>query len=164
MTLLEQILLSFITSIATAVFAYFLLWRQAKADLMKEYETRFNEKKWDAYIRLIRLFPKFEENNYNLYKNVLSPTPEAKIQFFNRDNEINDELNQIESEILLIGSDDVLYKFKKWRNHAHQFSYFDDGVMKLRTAMINAMREDLGKSKSDIDYSRLEEISSEFTK
>lgn len=163
MTFLDQVLLSVMTSLLTAFAAYFGFLRKAKVELMKDYETRFNEKRWDAYIRLVRLFPRFGAQYRSAtcsYNDQL--TPESKIRFLNLEKEIDHELNEIEAEILLIGSDKVLYAFILWRIYAHQFSFYDDGALKLRTDMINAMRFDLGKTKSLIDNDHLEELKREF--
>jgi hypothetical protein len=149
MTTLEQILISIFTALATATFAYFGFWRQAQAELRKEYETRFNEKKWGTYFSFTSLVSKLHQRNLLSY----SYDTDAKEKQARLDTVIKVEFEKIEPEIWLIGSPKVIQGFIKWKMVSMDDIFLDDEVrIKCLFDLIIAMRSDLGKEKADIDY------------
>lgn len=151
MSLIEQILLTMITTIATAIFAYFGFWRKAKAELQKEYESRFNEKKWTVYSKFVEMLATMDEIgsmvNSNLFRKI-----DDKAKFRELTHESDQKHMEIFNSILLIGSEDVVKKYLSWAKVGYNNPYYDEESVVLLVELINAMREDLGRKKSDIDY------------
>ncbi len=57
-TVLVSSVFSVVIALITAVVGSFLYVRQAKQDLQREYEQRFNERRWESYTRFGDLFTK----------------------------------------------------------------------------------------------------------
>ena len=118
MTIFEQILVSFGTALATAIFSYFVFLGKIKSEIKKEFENKFNEHKWVVYVDFIKLFSKLHElsilHQVKISENDDSNKHEIQI-------EIYDELMRIESNMLLISSKNVLKNYYLWK-----FSYIED--------------------------------------
>ncbi len=149
MTLFEQILLSIITALITAGFAYLGFWRQAKAELKKEFQNKFNNRKWDAYqefIDQISLMRLMSSKFYGVLKE------NQKEEYFKLDDQLYRNLDQVESEILLVGSNIVVSAYIKWRREFLGTTYDNAETFKAMIELLNSMRVDLGLEKSDINY------------
>lgn len=177
MTLLEQILITTITACATAILAYFGFWRQAKADLQKMYESRFNEKKWEVFINFMELIPlirqvsedklnqkeaKSDSRDFYWSQHDLVTNEEYLLQHMNwltNEEHLHDELQSIEERLLLIASSDTVKKFLIWRNYSEVNPVFEDekGTI-IFIDLINTMREDLGNIKSKLNPSDFDGI------
>lgn len=153
MTLLDQILISIITASITAGLAYFGFWRQAKAELYKEYETKFNSKKWEVYLKFIELLP-LERNIAALNsRNPKYRTDDDNKEIRELENQYHETIANIENEILLIGSRDVINAFITLQRIKLELASPNEKiVVEHLFNVINAMRIDLGKDKSNINY------------
>ena len=107
-------------------------WRQAKADLEQEYLKRFNDRKWDVYTEFAKLL-------------------QAPPQDIFEDGRRQAAKTAIASQIVLIGSDEVVRAFRDWREsmavHGKAQRVTDEKLFLL----VANMRRDLG-----IKYSNLE--------
>jgi hypothetical protein len=167
MTVLDQIIVSVITALITALLAYFGFWRQAKVELRKEYESRFNEKKWEAYLSYINLVPMLRELNvlsykHNLYLQHKGNNRSLTIEEDQRSENLSDTFSKlsdkVQNEILLIGSPEVVKAFFEWNrliNYAEEEANSETAV-NVQVKLINLMRDDLGLSKSHLDIESLD--------
>jgi hypothetical protein len=163
MSVLDQILISVISASATAILAYFGFWRQAKAQLMKEYLSRFNEKKWDIYIRYIKLVSTIRElqrlveseRGREEKHTAFSEADALKLESLTKDYDEN--FYRLENEILLIGSTNVVETFFKWRAEIiADKGAADEKMVAIQIRLLNYMREDLGTGKSNLNVSALD--------
>ena len=159
MTFLEQILLTIITAFVSSSLVYFGYGRKSKADLEKDYESRFNEKKWEVYIKFVNQLQ--ERMNICMYYLLsdgnsfpVEKKKEYQDKFISLSDDFNDVMRGIQSEMLLISSKDVVEKYFVWKEKFHSTirSYSEDEYAKFLIDLLNAMREDLGKGKSKLDY------------
>ncbi len=123
----ETIIISIISSLATATLTYLGYWRQVQADLKKEYASRFNEQKWKAY----KDFMVMQSRMVNSMK------PESA---------------EIKVALLLVASDDVI---KAYNESLLMFGSKDPEKRRMSGArLIAEMRKDLGYN-SQIDPTEL---------
>ena len=135
--LLINILTAAVTSIFTAAFAYWGFWRQAKAELEKEYQKRFNEKKWNTYTEFTISLRKMLEK---------AQARESESLSFS----IDESLMNLATELLLVGSDDVVKAFRNWRTLSTINGPTDVSTLNTLFSLINEMRKDPGIKTSDL--------------
>lgn len=130
--LAAEIVVAFVIALATGAFTFMGFWRQAKADLEQEYLKRFNDKKWGVYTEFAKLL-------------------QAPPQDIFEDGRRQAAETAIASQIVLIGSDEVVRAFRDWREsmavHGRAQRVTDEKLFLL----VANMRRDLG-----IKYSNLE--------
>jgi hypothetical protein len=140
-----SIITAFLTAMVvapiTALITFWGYWRKAEAELQKEYESRFNEKKWEVY----RIFANFLGvavcGSKVGYRSPLVDSFEAEMLI---------------SDLILVGSDKVI-------EAANQFwsclqvsgdkptSEIENETRERMMALVSEMREDLGyRSKINI--------------
>jgi hypothetical protein len=157
MSLIDQILIAFFTALATAALAYIGFWRQAKAELQKEYQSRFNEKKWESYSSFVRIVPTLIEINRIIEIKSYGP---LSLEDQKRLDEFpliyKDSIEKIESEILLVGSKKVVKLFLEWEGITEMFNAKDEYTIEIFIPLLNSMREDLGLEKSDFTLDELD--------
>lgn len=159
MTFLEQFLLTIVTALVTAIVTYFGFWRQAKADLEKEYKFRFNEKKWEVYYSFIGLLPTIIELNKLIQISTRAELNEARLKrAFELTDIYNETIPKIRNQILLIGSLEVVKYFLEWTSQTSIIHAEQEFAVEKLVKVINTMREDLGERKSNINYKDLEGI------
>ena len=130
--LAAEIVIAFITALATGVFASMEVWRRKKADLEREFQKRFNEKKWEVYTEFAKLLQ--------------APS----LSTFEMDHRQEAE-TAIASQIVLIGSDEVVRAFRDWRESAAVHGKAQRVTSEKLFVLVANMRRDLG-----IKYSNLE--------
>ena len=129
--LLFTILVSFLTALLTATFTFIGYWRKAKAELQREYKSRFNEKKWEVYQDFALYLARVAQDNY-----VIDP----------------DDLLKASNELILVGSDEVIDAFNNFVSNSRAEGQ-NEIISRKMTAVLNEMRKDLGyKSKSDLEH------------
>lgn len=158
MTILEQILITVITAFATAILAYLGFWRQAQAELYKDHKTKFNEKKWEVYTTFTSMLPILVEINRLVeikhYNKKLSPEDETRLEDLPKCYKVLK--GKAENDTLLIGSKNVVEYYLEWESRTFFNNAKDEYVVEILIKLINAMREDLGEEKSNIDFKSLD--------
>jgi hypothetical protein len=162
MTLTEQITLSVFTflfsviiaiasGLVTAILTYRGYQKQAKAELEKEYHSRFNEKKWEVYLSYVKLMPTLREMfrlerkfHQNMLKKDSTFTEEDASKLLKLVDDNSDSLKIIENEILLIGSRDVITTWVKWKSLGRIYDVSEVDINAYNMRLLNFMREDLG--------------------
>lgn len=145
MTLIGQLITSIVAALLTALLAYIGFWRQAKADLEKEYQKKFNEKKWDIYTKFIKSIQELLEQN-------LSSPGGPGIGISNRIiNKIDNDLMAIATQMLLIASDDVIKEFSSWRSISTINGFTQKDSLTTLFDLIVKMRKDLGNNTNEMD-------------
>ncbi|HEY5533834.1 MAG TPA: hypothetical protein VIL99_02680 [Ignavibacteria bacterium] len=123
-------LLSIFGSVILSVLGSFLYLRQAKIDLKKEYEKRFNEKRW---------------NTYNIFtENVIKVIKLLSEEHDNSINDLNLGFQKFVAEFLLVGSDAVVTSYKEWRVLSHVNGPRERETMEALFNVVIEMRKDLG--------------------
>lgn len=137
---LEEFALAVLVSVITAIVTSLLYWRRVEADLKKEYESRFNQKKWDVYTSYVQWYG-------SAYANAGSDDAETDEEFAN-----------IISLLLLVGSDDVItahnryindFRIWKKKNDINRVGSKKDELNQIQLKqmdVLSAMRADLGFS------------------
>ena len=143
-SLITAITPALITSIATTLITSLLYWRKAKADLQKEYESKFNSKRWEVYLKFIDLVRIifYREKSIDGHNVELS----------------EDEILSLASQVLLIGSNDVVEAFSVWRKLARERSVYDNQTKEKLVLLINEMSKDLGNRSSRLEYETIRGI------
>ena len=121
---------AFLTALITAAFTFLGYWRKAKAELQKEYESRFNEKKWEVYQDFVLYLANIAQDDYSI-----------------------DSVDLIKAinELILVGSDEVINAFNDFVSNSKMESKNKIKSKKM-IAVINEMRKDLGyKSKAHLE-------------
>jgi hypothetical protein len=158
MNLLDQILISIITAGITAILAYFGFWRQAKAELMKEYQSRFNERKWNTYFKIIQSISIINEIKVltleeKFFKTTINaPDPQKIEELKIKNGELG---SQLWDEVLLTGSQDVIMAYMDWEIEQAGKSSVDDNVLDRQLKLLNCMRVDLGMEKSTLNVDKI---------
>jgi hypothetical protein len=128
---LFSILVAIITAYASSTFYV----RNVKADLRKEYESRFNERKWETYTEFAGMVSRVLEDTKN------KKTVETK--------RYTAELFRFTGSLWIVGSDKVIEAFIDWKQHTSKVSAgeIEDknfaSLLKLAQIIIE-MRRDLG--------------------
>ncbi len=137
-TVLVSILLSVVTALATAFFTSRFYVYRVKADLQKEYESRFNERKWEVYTKFVE-FLRLAVQPFSSESEELENSRKA---------------DEFVSSLWLIGSDEVIKAFNEWHKAASLNLEQRRPPDKLWTKMVRVlieMRKDLGSTSSKID-------------
>lgn len=129
--LLVEVVIAIITAIATSVFASWEFWRRKKAELEQEYLKKFNEKKWEVYTDFTKL---------------LQDLLADKLEMEQQPAEI-----LLASQLVLIGSDDVVRAFRVWKETSMVYGKSQVETKEKLFMLVATMRNDLG-----IKYSKLE--------
>jgi len=132
--LLASIIVAILTAFVTGFITFWGFWRQAKADLDKEYQSRFNTKKWEVYTEFTKLLHGFLTNN----SADLAGTTQQQ-----------DEI-VLASQLVLIGSDEVVRAFRDWRESSMAYGKSHAVAKEKLFNLVAKMRNDLG-----IKYSKL---------
>jgi hypothetical protein len=128
MNILENLILTSVTALATAAFTFWGYWRHAKADLEKEYLSRFNTKKWEVYTEFAKLAPELMGNEI--------PSGSISTEIVS--------IDSLASQIVLAGSDKVVTAFRIWRETAHVYGQGNELTKAKLFDLIAEMRRDLG--------------------
>ena len=130
-----ELLTSIVVAGVTASFTFLGFCRQAKADLDKEYRSRFNTKKWEVYTEFTKLlYSLLTDKSVNL------------TEWEDQPSEIS-----IASQLVLIGSDEVVRAFRDWRETSIVYGKSNKETKEKLFILVAKMRNDLG-----IKYSKLE--------
>jgi len=95
-----SILVSLVTALATGIITSFLYWRKAKAELQKEYQSRFNKQKWEVYSKFVRMMGRISS----------AINTDKKPDYA----EIGPEYREAISRLLLVASDEVVQAFNAY--------------------------------------------------
>ena len=131
-----SLLISLATALATAFIAYFFYWRQIKADLQKEYESRFNTKKWETYLGMNDIIQGIYYREQT--DEAVSVTLEDKIRL-------------LRTQILLIGSKHVIDAYGSWQAQRARYEDYHENTFEKLHALIMEMRKDLGLHDSQFE-------------
>lgn len=133
------IITAFATALVTAAFTFLGYWRKAKADLEKEYASRFNERKWEVYTG-------FADILHHVFQS-------AKTGRTNRDlPKHTRKLEEFTSQLWIVGSDEVVEAFNEWLRECRRAEEEIDStesLIKVSKVLIE-MRKDLGYKSSRI--------------
>ena len=138
LTLLPSILVALLTAFFSARFYS----HKAKADLQKELESRFNERKWEIYTKFSNTLRKIKDG-------VQGKNFDRKLPQYTR------ELSDFTSSLWLIGSDDVVIAFNDWQSSNREVANKENTapdkstLIKLMNILI-AMRKDLGNKSTKV--------------
>ena len=122
---------------ATAILSSKFYTRKVKADLQKEYESRFNEKKWVIYTG----FADYIRKNIEITKGIDKTHPNT---------EMVKKYGEFVGGLWIVGSDEVIKAFLDWKSlSANNTMYNQEYFEKLVEIMIE-MRKDLGYKNSKI--------------
>jgi hypothetical protein len=128
-------ILSTFVALLTSTLAFWGYWRSAKAELEKIYNSRFNERKWEAYQDFVMM--------QSRQSNVMTP-----------------ESAEIRGSLLLVASDEVIKAYIDYVSLSFQEEYRETRREKV-AAMITEMRKDLGydsKSSPEVLWTMFESI------
>lgn len=139
--LLAALFISILAAFATSYFAYRFYGPKVRADLQKEFESRFNERKWEAYT-------KFSGIMYQIFEGSKTGRLDRQMPKYHR------QLREFLSHLWLVGSDEVVEAFNEWLRYGRREGQEEDsttgeGLVKLISIMIE-MRKDLGYKSSQI--------------
>lgn len=129
-------LIGILAAIVTAFVSSTFYFRQAKADLQKEYESRFNERKWETYTRFSGLVN-------SVFAAAKSGKLDKDMPKFTR------ELLDIAGQLWIVGSDRVINAYLEWQEHNRGVLKGElenrglEGLLKL-AKIVTEMRTDLG--------------------
>jgi len=149
MSLLNQILLSVIASIVTGILAYIGFLRKSKIELKKEFETRFNNRKWDTYLRLSKML----SLSYSLeMKRSLVDDDILDEDLSGLESEVDDERTKIQYEIMLVGSKKVVEAYINYYEAFISSQFTKKPYFEKIIDLINLLRGDLGLENANLDY------------
>ena len=131
---ISGLLVNIATAVATGFVTSWVYWRQARADLDKEYQSRFNTKKWEVYTEFTKLLHSFLMSNS---ADLAGATQQQ------------DEI-VLASQLVLIGSDEVVRAFRDWRESSMAYGKSHAVAKEKLFNLVAKMRNDLG-----IKYSKL---------
>jgi hypothetical protein len=134
--LLVEVIVAIVTALATGVFTSWGFWRMKKAELEKEYLKKFNEKKWEVYTE-------FTESLQNFLA-------DKETDFSDPVRSLSEE-TALASQLVLIGSDEVVKAFRAWRETSMVYGRSQKEAKDKLFMLVATMRNDLG-----IKYSKLE--------
>ena len=133
------ILTTVVTTLITAVPAFWGVWRRAKAELENEFLSRFNTKKWEVYTEFVKLAREIVGNaslDLNISTEIIS-------------------LDSLASQIVLAGSDRVVTAFRQWRETARAYGQGNELTKLKLFGLIAEMRRDLGNKYTRLDMDDL---------
>lgn len=127
---------------ATAFFTAKAYVHQATADLKNEFHRRFNDRRWPSYLG-------FAATIRDVLKQAKVGTVDAAL---------NDRIFEFMGELWIVGSDDVILAFLRWRASARAFAGGEATNREHLTALAGilvAMRRDLGETDTKIGADHL---------
>jgi hypothetical protein len=133
--LLIEIIVAIVAALATSVFASWEFWRRKKAELEQEYLKKFNEKKWGVYTDFTKLLQDFLADKSDNFHGWEQQPSEISLA----------------SQLVLIGSDEVVKSFRAWREASMVYGKSQKETKEKLFMLVATMRNDLG-----IKYSKLE--------
>lgn len=139
--ILIPLFVSIIGAFAASYFSFRYYAPRLRAELQKEYEIRFNERKWAAY-------EQFSDILYDVLDEVGTSKHDKKMP------KVIKRLRKFLSQLWIVGSDDVVKAVSDWFMYSNRVADEEDtsaeGLFKLMTILIE-MRKDLGYSGSEIE-------------
>jgi hypothetical protein len=134
------ILTSVVTSLVTALLAYVGYGRKMKADLQREYASRFNERKWEAYTGFADMLRQLFESTAKGKSDRVIP-------------KITGRLYEFASELWIAGSDEVFDAFNRWLRECRAPGEREPGSTESLVSLAHViveMRKDLGYASTTI--------------
>lgn len=134
-----------ITIVSSLILAYATARLQiyhAKADLQKEMDSRFNERRWEVYIAFADLIRQLW-----LTSQVTNERDKARAMAT-----IYKQLHEISNKLWIIGSDDVIKAVAEWMRYLRSSNAGGVDTFVLLNDIILAMRRDLGNRNTDVTY------------
>ncbi len=139
-TLLLTLFISIVGAFATSYFAYRFYSPRLQADLQKEFKSRFNERKWDAYTKFANIL-------YQLLESIRKGDTDKKMPKY------ISQMNEFLSLLWVVGSDEVVNSVSEWLRYSRMQSDVDEkgaeGLVRLINIVIE-MRKDLGNKESNL--------------
>jgi hypothetical protein len=136
---LIAIITAVVTAAATTLLAYTLIWPRAKADLEREYLSRYNEKKWSIYIEFVDYVKHLVEAGMSRDRTWMSGRPV-----------LPEKLSGISANLLLIGSDSIVGLFRNWREVTAASGQLSKESLESISEIVLEMRKDLGNTSSEL--------------
>ena len=136
----NQIFTGVIVALATAFFTSRFYVHQATTDLRNEYQKRFNEEKWQTYTGFS-----------DTVRDILKSTKDRKLQ--EQLPATIDKLYDFTSDLWLIGSDDVVQSFIRWRSIGMKAEEDPNAGVEALICLADIlieMRKDLGDIETEI--------------
>ena len=133
-TILVASLPGVVIALATAFFSSRFYAARAKADLQKEYESRFNERKWDTYT-------KFTDTVRKIVESSKGKRVERDLPKFVQD------ISRFTSSLWLVGSDEIVRAYIDWQRdtrNPENLATNKLGVLSKLMGILIEMRRDLG--------------------
>lgn len=134
------LIVSIIGAFTASYFSYRYYKPRLRADLQKEFESRFNERKWEAYTQFADIL--YEVLDASGTKKFNSELPKAIRR-----------MRKFLSQLWVVGSDEVMRAVSDWFIYSNQDKEekesTSEGLTKLMNILI-MMRKDLGYSSSQI--------------
>ena len=124
---------SVIVPIIVSVISNQGLLRKTKIEIKNQFEKKYNEKRWETYSGFLILI------------NSMFESPNASIHL------IETNLQKIGAELLLVGSQDTIEAYSKWRIVSWVNGAQDMESIRLLNIFINSMRADLSSDTSELD-------------
>lgn len=140
--------MSIATSFVTALISSIVIWRLIKRKLDREYKIAFNEQAWKVYRQFAELVPRFMKLHSAISAFEEDGSFEGKVEgifsgAYDDESAIIITLTEIEGELVLVGSIDVIKLFMAYRKCVYERDYFNENSSKIVSALICAMWEDL---------------------
>lgn len=131
---LANIVIAIVTAFATGCLTSWGFWRKAKAELEQEYLKRFNDKKWEVYTEFTKLLHSLLTGKSTELTGLEQQLAEIALA----------------SQLVLIGSDEVVRAFHDWRETSIAYGKSHSASKEKIFYLVAKMRKDLG-----IKYSKL---------
>lgn len=124
---------------------YEIIRQRLEADLEREYQSRFNERKWEVYV-----------NFSNILRDMLKSIRESPKKQAQQQAKLLKDLQDFVGDLWMIGNDDVVEAFNTWRNTTFEEHVNDTQDKKLQVLIdmmkiVIEMRKDLGYESSRIE-------------
>lgn len=129
-----QSLIAAVTALITAYITFLISWRKTRADLENEFQRRFIDKRWEVYTEFTKFIRHYTDRSRS-----------------DSDNNSDDELVLLASQILLAGSDKVVKAFQLWRESAKVRGDSDETTRDKLFKLILEMRRDLGNKQTRLE-------------
>jgi hypothetical protein len=123
---------------------------EIERQLSADYSRRFNEKKWAVYVEFVRMLK-------GLFEFELKELDGDDPEFHRFQKESERDLLVVASQLLLIGSDEVIKAFADWRTLHYVNGFKDRVALNAYIKLVNEMKFDLGHQNSQVNmYDMLE--------
>lgn len=129
-----EFLKTVVTALITAYVTFWVNWRKARIDLENEFQRRFNDKKWEVYTEFMKFLQHYTDRDQS-----------------DSDNNSDNELVLLASQILLAGSDKTVKAFRLWRESAKVHGDGDETTKGKLFQLILEMRRDLGNRQTRLE-------------